>query len=417
MTPSIRHFIDLVESAGSHDGDSYFRMDGPEMQDAQNQRSRATLAYMSPDDFLLMAEKGHNDSKAENVASLLQQGEKFSSLPFLSFVHDGKGTARVTGHEGRHRALALKKLGVHQIPVILLSGEDGEGKAIRWGNQDNAFDRVDNPPKTLRGDDGRGSIPMPKSVLYPITEGAGQGDRPDPRSNPQFRAWFGQSKVVDESGSPLVLFHGTSADIHSFKGMVWGSADPGLANEYAAMRDHHGKGGGNVVPLYMRIERPFNADLGLSSTVTVGDFFGAVMEQAVEDNGVGITNALREETDNLLSEIRACARREESGPHYDRHDFWNDAESYFGRDGAAAIRRLFGLFGFDGICMMEGGSVTFGAFSPDQVKSVFAKAFATSHRISEATMREAYDTTVRFRFNAPETDVDGIHQRNRGMIT
>jgi len=226
------------------------------------------------------------------------------------------------------------------------------------------------------------SIPTLRHLMN-LVESAGVAAR-DPRSNSRFRAWFGDSKVVDAEGKPLVLFHGTAADIQSFKGTVWASVTPALANEYAAMRDHYGKGGGNVMPVFMRIERPFNADLGLSKTVKIGEFFGAVMEQAVE-SGVAVSPALRDEATELLGLVRDCARREESGPHYDRHNFWLDPASSFGSDGAQAIRRLFSLFGFDGVQMIEGGELTFGAFSSEQVKSVFNSNFEpTSTRVSEA---------------------------------
>ena len=37
-----------------------------------------------------------------------------------------------------------------------------------------------------------------------------------PTDTPEFRRWFGDSKVVDENGEPLVVYHGTKADIASF---------------------------------------------------------------------------------------------------------------------------------------------------------------------------------------------------------
>lgn len=44
----------------------------------------------------------------------------------------------------------------------------------------------------------------------------GQGfDQVDPRSE-AFKAWFGDSKVVDENGDPLVVYHGTTADFESY---------------------------------------------------------------------------------------------------------------------------------------------------------------------------------------------------------
>ena len=33
---------------------------------------------------------------------------------------------------------------------------------------------------------------------------------------PEFKHWFGDSKVVDKDGKPLVVYHGTDADIKKF---------------------------------------------------------------------------------------------------------------------------------------------------------------------------------------------------------
>ena len=70
---------------------------------------------------------------------------------------------------------------------------------------------------------------------------------------------------------------------------------------------------------------------------------------------------------------------------YARLDFWNNAASYFGRDGAEAIHRLFTRLGVERIKMIEGGELTFGAFRPEQVKSVFNRGSfgADTPQISE----------------------------------
>jgi hypothetical protein len=82
---------------------------------------------------------------------------------------------------------------------------------------------------------------------------------------PEFKGWFGNSKVVDESGVPRVVYHGTSADIKAFdptqinatkidgvEGFYF-ATDPNMANTYAAKFN---KAGGNVLPVYAKIERP-----------------------------------------------------------------------------------------------------------------------------------------------------------------
>lgn len=41
--------------------------------------------------------------------------------------------------------------------------------------------------------------------------------RADQVNSPAFKAWFGDSKVVDENGNPLVVYHGTTHDFNEFK--------------------------------------------------------------------------------------------------------------------------------------------------------------------------------------------------------
>lgn len=205
------------------------------------------------------------------------------------------------------------------------------------------------------------------------------------RFSPAFRRWFGQSKVVDEHGNPLVLHHGTAHEFESFRGMVWGSTTPKLAGEYAEFRAlSRYDGGANVVPIYLRVERPFDADR-LRNTITLGVFTRALAEQATEQ-GRALTDATRQRLLELAEVVERARRREESGPHYGRHEFWFETEGRFGRDGAAAIREMFDLLGFDGITMIEHGERTFGAFTSAQAKSAWNKGTwnPDDPRISEA---------------------------------
>lgn len=82
---------------------------------------------------------------------------------------------------------------------------------------------------------------------------------------PEFKKWFGDSKVVDSQGKPLVVYHGTDKDFNEFDinksgessdtGM-WGkgfyfSDNPDYASHYAK------KGKGNVKPVYISIKNPY----------------------------------------------------------------------------------------------------------------------------------------------------------------
>lgn len=155
----------LFEIANTTDGDAYF---SEEAWDFANQmtgyKSRAIVIRMSPDEFLYLAERTNvnTSGKLERVQTVIEQGGQFNSIPYLAFENDGKGRAKVTGHEGRHRVSALRAVGVKTTPVMFESRESGDGPAIRWDVQvPDTFDFVEVWPQTLTNQDGNGTIPFP----------------------------------------------------------------------------------------------------------------------------------------------------------------------------------------------------------------------------------------------------------------
>jgi len=98
----------------------------------------------------------------------------------------------------------------------------------------------------------------------------------------EFKKWFGDSKVVDENGDPLVVYHGTAVDFDTFKksrkksgnaydrdssvGMFF-SSDPEQADYFAFIKASEKKKvafsaptGQRVMPVYLNIENPFIVD-------------------------------------------------------------------------------------------------------------------------------------------------------------
>lgn len=89
-----------------------------------------------------------------------------------------------------------------------------------------------------------------------------------------FRKWFEQSKVVDASGAPLVLYHSSTADFERFKrspkdlGMHFGTA--GQALDRFLLKQHRdpygvalGRAAPCTLPVYLSIARPLRLpDLG-----------------------------------------------------------------------------------------------------------------------------------------------------------
>jgi hypothetical protein len=74
--------------------------------------------------------------------------------------------------------------------------------------------------------------------------------------SPEFKSWFGDSKVVDKDGKPLVVYHGTTGDFSTFSdngdklnlrggGYWFSTAD--VASEYATS--------GVVMPVYLKADK------------------------------------------------------------------------------------------------------------------------------------------------------------------
>lgn len=93
-------------------------------------------------------------------------------------------------------------------------------------------------------------------------------------NTPEFKKWFGESKVVDADGSPLVVYTGTSKDV-DFKAFkipkngAWFTYDPYTASAYALENDSmgikttnyrdftHVNTASRVMPVYLRIEKMY----------------------------------------------------------------------------------------------------------------------------------------------------------------
>lgn len=123
------------------------------------------LCYMPVEDFLAVCNKGYSDEKHAVVNALMANRVKFNEIPYLNFTHDNNGNARVVGHEGRHRAMVLKSLGVLTLPVLMKSFSGGEGSYLinkeTMAAQPECFD--EEFPRILKGelDNAHNMVPFP----------------------------------------------------------------------------------------------------------------------------------------------------------------------------------------------------------------------------------------------------------------
>lgn len=113
-----------------------------------------------------------------------------------------------------------------------------------------------------------GVTPEQMQAKYPlrITGQTGQGgvlNAMEQTQTPEFKTFFGTSKMVDGEGKPLRMFHATNKSFDtfnpSFRGAFFVTPDVQFANDYL---DNSGQTdleeGANVMPVYVRAENPFD---------------------------------------------------------------------------------------------------------------------------------------------------------------
>jgi hypothetical protein len=162
-----------------------FKKEAVDQAAKQNDKSREILVDMPIDDFLAAAKQEKSPEKLAAVKDLLSKGIPFETVPSLQFANNGDGTAKVVGHDGRHRAMALKERGETTIPVRLTS-DGGKGDAIRWGQQNDpqSPDYVATLPQTLIAEDSDAKVAMPAKAKdirkTPTTKQTTQKAKPTP---------------------------------------------------------------------------------------------------------------------------------------------------------------------------------------------------------------------------------------------
>jgi uncharacterized coiled-coil protein SlyX len=124
-----------------------------------------------------------------------------------------------------------------------------------------------------------------------------------PTDSEAFKAWFGDSKVVDETGEPLVVYHGTANNFFEFDRKRVGENylesndgfffidDENTARRYASLHAaQYGRTDGRVVPVYLSIQDPYvlQSPVLVDSIEYFDDHSSEILSEARENGNDGV---------------------------------------------------------------------------------------------------------------------------------
>lgn len=194
--------------------------------------------------------------KRKYLADYTERAQAGEVAPGISVIEMDDGRLRVV--DGHRRAMAARAAGKTSIRALvspLIDTPNGKQEAT-----------VENIGQALNQATPQ---PLPATINVdgkerPTTNSKGQQIAATVEGVENFWRWFGDSKVVDDQGRPLVVYHGSGNDFAEFntQGGTGKTSDTGafftesapVANSYASGESR------NVMPVYLNLSTPVVID-------------------------------------------------------------------------------------------------------------------------------------------------------------
>lgn len=180
-------------------------------------------------------------------------------------------------------------------------------------------------------------------------------------AKPAFKKWFSESKVANDDGTPMVVYHGTSKDFESFSTEgrqhkthgtgAFFSSSPDVAATYMTGKNER------TIPVYLSLKNPLVID-------AKGSFWSDLPKDATFASSDGLSTM-------KLSDLGINVKNFDQRISTDDLSRWARSNGYDG-----AVFNNVVDFGASGKYISESGqspSSIYVAFDPKQVKSVFNK--------------------------------------------
>lgn len=200
-----------------------------------------------------------------------------------------------------------------------------------------------------------------------------------------FWRWFGDSKVVDAQGRPLVVYHGTKAQFDEFLGEKIGQSGTSEGVGFYFTNDENvAKGFGDVMSVYLKLEKPIyayaqvfmaedydgdldimeaNAEMIKDASIRVLDDLKAKGYEFYNETTAQMADIYTEtDYDSLVNTIEMYIKDGIKAEEYDENKLYNDIRE--------AIIKEFGFDGFKTKGYGSSNATVYVALMSNQIKSV-----------------------------------------------
>ena len=206
---------------------------------------------------------------------------------------------------------------------------------------------------------------------------------------PEFKNWFGKSKILDNVGDAATWYIGSpvteieafrTSKVKDWSGLesiraIFASPSPNVANEFTI--DRKTGGAGVVYPVHIRAEFPFDYE----NPTHVKNLFDELLKNAGTDTG-------------LRSTILNFKKRIEEGA-------WQEIEM-------PIIQRAIRELGHDGFYVKEYGTKNLGVYDPNQIKSAVGNVGTFSREDNRIRFQRVRSQTVGMRADTVRALVSNI---------
>lgn len=333
--------------------------------------AKAYITSINPRDYLKLTISDKNLAKWEQAAD---EGTSESIYPLdeaklknernIPMLEIDTETGEVIGHEGRHRMMALMRAGATNVPIVVVDNTTKYSKKKEPSMVISSQDFGNEPVNGGFTTEIRNLIPTNKIYKEDIQQAYGKdadirfslSDNQGRNLTKEQQAYFKDSKVRDENGNLLTMYHGTpNGDFTVFKDGTYFTQNKEYADRYqepgaSSISTGKTKENPKTYEVYLDIKKPFDINDPKAREVYINDYIKG-------GNAMGINPYL---SDAEYNKIQAIDWTEGE----DLRDFL--IEEGYDYDGLILDEGADGGYG-DAV---EYRGKSYVVFSPEQVKSV-----------------------------------------------